>query len=74
MIKSLMRRQEQRFQDMIQAWMARAGAREGDYNSGQGVNIGRSSLSPGGLEVASKEEFADSASTNVGTREFGNLK
>ena len=39
MMEALMRRQEQRFQDMMVARMTRAGAREeGDY-SGQGVNI-----------------------------------
>ena len=74
MMEALMRRQEQRFQDMMVARMTRAGAREeGDY-SGQGVNIGRSSPTPGDLEVASREEFVESASTDVGAREFSSLR
>ena len=69
-----MRRQEQRFQDMMIARMTRAGAREeGDY-SGQRVNIGRSSPTPGNLEVASREELVEGASANVGAREFSSLK
>ena len=44
-----------------------------DY-SGQGVNAGRSLLTPVDLEVASREELAESASANVGAREFSGLK
>ena len=48
--------------EMTQARMTRAGAREeGDY-SGQGVNAERSSLTTGDLEIASREDLAESAS------------
>ena len=68
MMEALMRRQEQRFQDMMEAWMTRAGARgEGDY-SGQIVTIGRSSPTPGDVEVTSGEELVEGASANVGAR------
>ena len=74
MMEALTRRQEQRFQDMMEARMTRAGAREeGDY-SGQGINIGRSSPAPGDVEVASREEPVEGASANVGAREFSSLK
>ena len=73
-MEALMRRQEQRFQDVMQARMTIAGAREeGDY-SGRGANIWRRSPTAGDLEVASREELAESASANVGAREFRSLK
>ena len=74
MMEALMKRQEQRFQDMMEARTTRAGAREEGDHSGQGVNIGRSSPTPGDLEVASREELAESANANVGGREFSGLK
>ena len=75
MMEALMRRQEHRFQDMVDARMTRAGAREeGDY-SGQGDNIvRRSSPAPGDLEVASREELVEGGSANVGARESSSLK
>ena len=51
----------------------RAGVREEGDDSGQGVNIGRSSPTPGDLEVASREKLAERASANVGAREFSSL-
>ena len=73
MMEALIGRQERQFQDMMEARMTRASAREeGDY-SGQGVTIGRSSPPPCDLEVASREELVEGASANVGTREFSSL-
>ena len=69
-----MRRQEQRFQDTMEARMTRAGAREEGEYSGQGVNIGRSSPAPDDLEVANREELVEGASANVGARYFSSLK
>ena len=69
-----MRGQEQRFQDMMEARTTRAGARQEGDCSVRGVNIGRSSATPGDLEAASREKLAEGASANVGAREYCSLK
>ena len=76
--------QEERMAEMMEALMkTRAAIRGHDgkkdeswrtRHSGQGVNIGRSSLTPGDLEVASREELVESASANVRARGFSSLK
>ena len=54
MMETPTRRREQQLQNVMEARMTRAGAREeGDY-SGHGVNIGRSSPTPGDLEDTSR--------------------
>ena len=75
MMETLTRRREQQLQNVMEARMTRAGAREeGDY-SGQGDNIvRRSSPAPGDLEVASREELVEGGSANVGARESSSLK
>lgn len=75
MFEIFMIRAEQRFQDMIEAGMTRAGAREAiDSNSGQGVNTGKSSLTPGDFEATNRSELVDASSVDVGPREFSSIK